>query len=502
MSMKINLVSFNPLAADAAGNARKAAEVLRSPALPADLFVFPEAALCGCPLFDLFDDKRLVSQNVAALKELAKETKKTACVLGYLDRQNGQSVTAAAYIYKGKITKIFDTQTVSLNGKNLQISLEDPQNASADPDADAVIFTLARPYIKGNVTVRLEALKKFAKKNGVPALLCNLLGGGDGMIFDGLCAMADKKGALVFCSELFREQVSAVDLEEKYPPVSYKTPVLQELLDALTFGLRDYVHKSGADKVVFGVSGGIDSAFTAALAARALGGESVYCVSLPSYCTSNLSKSLAGEMAVKLGVNLEEAGVMPVLDGVKEALSHIVSHPQDVTEQELQSRLRTVMLAALAQEYHALLISTDDKSETAVGSVVLYGDAGGALLPLGDLYKTEIYELAEYLNKEREFIPRGIIERAPTSELKPNQKDEDVLPPYPVLDKILRAYLEDGLTMEEIVKKLRVKKETVSDVLDRVNRADLKRRQTAPVLQVTDKPFMTALRPVVKKINL
>lgn len=500
--MKINLISFNPLAADAAGNARKAVEILRAPAPEADLFVFPEAALCGCPLFDLFDDKRLCAQNVAALKEIAKETKNAACVLGYADCQSGQSVTAAAFIYKGRITKIFDTETVSFNGKKLQISLEDPQNTTADPDADAVIFLLARPYQKGNIAPRLEALKKFAKKNIVPALLCNLLGGGDGMIFDGLCAMAGKKGVLLFCSDLFCEKVHLVDLEEKYSPVSYQTPVLQELLDALTFGLRDYVHKSGTDKVVFGVSGGIDSAFTAALAAQALGGESVYCVSLPSYATSALSKTLAGRLAVKLGVNLEEVGVRPVLDSVKEALSHIVSHPKDATAQELQSRLRTVILAALAGEYNAALISTDDKSENAVGSVVLYGDAGGCLQPLGDLYKTEIYELAEYLNKDGELIPRGIIERAPTSELSPNQKDEDFLPPYTVLDKILRGYLEDGLTAEEIVKKFRVKKETVLDVLTRVNRADLKRRQTAPCLQVSPNSCVSMLRPVIKKINL
>lgn len=500
--MKINLVSFNPLAADTAGNTRKITDLLRTPAVAAELFVFPEAALCGCPLFDLFDDKRLPAQNAAALKELAKETKKNACVLGYIDRQSDQSVTAAAFIYKGKITKIFDTETVSFNGKNVQITLEDPQNASADPGADAVIFILARPYIKGNVAPRLEALKKFAKKNAVPALLCNLLGGGDGMIFDGLAAMADQKGALTFCGELFTERVHTVEVDEKRPPVSYKTPVQQELIDALTFGLRDYVHKSGADKVVFGLSGGIDSAFTAALSARAFGGESVYCVSLPSYCTSDLSKSLAGQLAVKLGVNLEEVGVRPVLDSVKEALSHIVSHPQDATDQELQSRLRTVILAALAGEYGALLISTDDKSENAVGSVVLYGDSGGCLQPLGDLYKTEIYELAQYLNKNGEIIPQGIIDRAPTSELRPNQKDEDSLPPYSVLDKILRAYLEDGLMPEEIIKKYRVKKEVARDVLSRIDRADLKRRQTAPALQVSARPFAALARPVIKKINL
>ncbi len=500
--MKINVASFNPLAADAAANARKAVELLQSPALPAELLVLPEAALCGCPLFDLFDDKRLHAQMSAALKTVAKETKKTACVLGCLDKQGGQSVTAAAFIYKGKITKIFDTQTVALNGKNLQITLEDPHMAQADPDADAVIFVLARPYKKGNVSLRLEALKKFAKKNGVPSILCNLLGGGDGLIFDGLTAMADRKGALSFCGELFCERVHPLDLDEKRAPVSYKTPVLKELLDALAFGLGDYVHKSGMDKVVFGLSGGIDSAVTAALAARALGGESVYCVSLPSHATSGLSKKLAGKLAVSLGVNLEEVPVQPGLESVKESLSHIVSNPKKSTAQEIQSRLRTVILGALAEEYNAMLISTDDKSENAVGSVVLYGDAGGCLQPLGDLYKTEIYELAAYINKEKELIPQGIIDCVSASELSSNQKVEDVLPPYPALDKILHAYLEDGLTLDEIAKKCRVKKDVAADVLERVNRADLKRRQTAPCLQVSEHSFASVLRPIIKKINL
>ncbi len=500
--MKINLASFNPLAADTAGNTARVLELLRAPAPKADLLVLPEAALCGCPLYDLLDDKRLLAQNQSALKEIAKETKETAVVLGYMDRLQGQSATAAAFIYKGKITKIFDTETVDFKGQKLQIVLDAPENAQADPDADAVLFAVARPYLKGNVSPRLDALKKFAKKYAVPSLLCNLLGGGDGMIFDGLLAAADKKGALVLLGELFREQVLTFDLTAKYESVSYKVPVQGELFDALAFGLRDYVHKSGMDKVMFGVSGGIDSAFTAALAAKALGGESVYCVSLPSYCTSDLSKTLAGQLARALGVNLEEVGVMPVLGAVKEAVAHIVSHPKDATEQELQSRLRTTILGALAGEYNAMLISTDDKSECAVGSFVLYGDAGGCLQPIGDLYKSEIYELAEYLNRGGEIIPRGIIERAPTSELSPNQKDEDQLPPYSVLDKMLRAYLEDGLTAEEIAKKFRVKAAVAADVLTRVNQADLKRRQTAPALQVSAHPFASVLRPIIKKVNL
>ena len=501
--MNINLVSFNPVPADIAGNTHQILQLLRSPAVQAgELLVLPEAALCGCPLFDLFEDKQILAQNLSALKEIAKEAKQTACVLGYLEKQAGQVTTAAAFLYKGKVTKIFDTETIPFQGKNIQFTLESPQMAQADPDADAVVFLQACSYVKGNVSGRLDSLKKFAKKHAVPSFLCNLLGGGDGMIFDGLCAAADKKGSLVLCGELFREQVLSFDLEEKYPAVSYTLPVQAELIEALTFGLQDYAHKSGFDKVVLGVSGGIDSAFTAALAARALGGESVYCVSLPSYCTSDLSKSLAGQLAVRLGVNLEEVGVMPAFEAVREALSHIVSHPKDTSEQELQSRLRTNILSALATELNAMLLSTDDKSESAVGSFVLYGDAGGSLQPIGDLYKTEIYELVDFINKKEELIPQGIVKRAPTSELRPNQKDEDSLPPYPVLDKILKGYLEEGFSAKDISQKNRIRLETVCEVLDRVNRADLKRRQTAPALQVTERPFSTVLRPIIKKINL
>ena len=502
--MQINLASFNPLAADITFNAKSIIDLLRAPAPKADLLVLPEAALCGCPLFDLFDDKRLLSQAAPALKNIAKETKDTAVVFGLAERVNKESSTALAFIYKGKVTKIYDCETVDFKGLHLQLVLgmPDDKNFSPDPDADIVLFLMARPYLKGNLAPRLESLKKYAKKHAQPALMCNLLGGGDGMIFDGLTAAADKKGNLVLLGEPFKEQVLTYDTEAAYKPVSYEMLWQEELINALAFGLRDYVHKSGLDKVVFGLSGGIDSAFTAALAAKALGGESVYCVSLPSYCTSDLSKSLAGQLARSLGVNLEEIGVMPGLTALKESFAHIVSHPKDATEQELQSRLRTTILGALATEYNAMLLSTDDKSESAVGAFILYGDAGGALRPIGDLYKSEIYELAAYLNQTQEVIPQGIIERAPTSELRPNQKDEDQLPPYAALDKILRLYFEEQLTAAEIAKKCHTKLETVMDVLTRINAAELKRSQTAPALEVSAHPLNGVRWPVIKKINL
>lgn len=501
--MKITLVSFNPLTAAVRSNKEQVLSLLKSPAPKGDLLVLPEAALCGCPLFDLFEDKQLAAENLAALKEIASASKNQPLVLGYVDKQDKQPTTAAAFIYKGKITKIFDTETVEVDGTRVQIVVgQAPQDSEADDDADVVVFLHAQPYTKGNVLPRLEALQKFAKKQAVPSFLCNLLGGGDGMIFDGLLAAADTKGKLIACGELLREQLVTVDTEAKNQPVAYDIPVQQELLDALAFGLRDYTVKSGYDKVIFGVSGGIDSALTAVLAAKAFGGESVHCLSLPSYCTSDLSKSLAGQLALKLRVNLEEIEVLPAFKAVKESMAHIFSHAKDSTDQELQSRLRTTILGALAHEYGAMLISTADKTELSVGPLVIYKDADGRVCPLGDLYKSEIYELARFINKGGELIPQGIVNRAPTPELRPHQTDEDQLPKYDVLDKILQLYWQDHTGAADIARKLHIAQTKVRDVLERVNRADLRRRQTAPVLQVSPCPLSAAVRPVIKKIEL
>lgn len=499
--MKIYCASFNPRAADVAGNAGAVETLLKTAAAQADLLLLPEAALSGCPLYDLFEDKRLIKQNLAALKEIAKQTKDVACVLGYIDYQGKEPATAAAFIYKGKITKIFDCETVEFKGKTLQICLGDMSQYQNLDDADLALNLCAAPYRRGETPARLDALKKAAKKFGAPLLSCNLLGGGDGLLFDGVCAALDRKGALTFVSQAFKEQSFIWDPEEKAAPFSFQYDETGELLDALAFSVKDQVLKCGMDKALVGLSGGLDSAVTAVLAARALGGESVWAVSMPFRYTSELSKRLAAALVKNLKINYENIPIGPAFEAVKSGVLHISWHPKDLTEQNLQSRLRANVLMTLSSELGAMVLCTGNKSESAVGYCTLYGDTCGGLMPLGDVYKTDLYKLARYINKDKEIIPQGIIDRAPTAELATDQTDQDTLPPYPVLDKIIRAYWEEQLTAEEIVKKYKFSKAIVLDVTGRIDAVDFKRRQCPPVTQTGRFTLTERLRPVAKKIR-
>lgn len=498
--MKIYLSSFNPRVADISGNAAAIARLLKTAALQADLLLLPEAALTGCPMYDLFEDKRLIKQNLTALKELAKQAKDVACVLGYVDYEGKEPVSAAAFIYKGKITKIFDTETVEYKGRRVQICLGDPAACSGD-DADIILNPCAVPYRQGETPAREAALKKAAKKLGAPLLSCNLLGGGDGLLFDGVCRVFTGRGECVLRTPAFAEQSVVWNEDEKWSAVSAKYDELGELRDALAFAIKDQVTKCGMDKVILGLSGGLDSAVVAALAAQSMGGESVYGVGLPSRYTSKLSKNLAEKLAKNLKINYEEISIMPAFDAIKNGILPVSSHPKDLTEQNLQSRLRGNILMTLSAELGAMVLATGNKSEAAVGYCTLYGDTCGGLMPLGDIYKSDLYALAEYINKDKELIPQGIIDRAPTAELATGQTDQDSLPAYPVLDNIIRGYWEQQLTAQEISKKYKVAAEVVKDVLRRIDAMDFKRRQCAPIVQISRFALSERLRPIAKKIE-
>lgn len=499
--MKIYAASFNPRAADVSANSANIIRLLKAASAQADMLLLPEAALIGCPLYDLFDDKRLIKQNLAALKEIAKHTKDTACVLGYVDYEAKEPTTAAAFIYKGKITKIFDAETLEFKGQTLQICLGDITRYKSAPDADAVLNLCALPYRQGETPSRMDHLKKAAKRFGAPLLALNLLGGGDGLVFDGRCCALNRKGKFTFVSEPFKEQGFVWDPQAKASAVSFKYHEMQELLDALTFSVRDQVIKCGMDKVVLGLSGGLDSAVVAVLAARALGGESVWGVGLPFRYTSQLSKDLAEALAKNLKINHERIPINAAFEAVKTGIRYISSHPKDLTEQNLQARLRANILMTLSSELGAMVLSCGNKSEAAVGYCTLYGDTCGGLMPLGDVYKSDLYKLARYINKDKEIIPQGIIDRAPTAELATGQTDQDSLPPYPVLDKIIRAYWEEQLSAVEIVKKYKISKAVVTDVLVRIDGTDFKRRQCPPATQISRFVLGERLRPIAKKIT-
>lgn len=499
--MKIYTVSFNPRPCDTPGNAAEVIRLLQTACAQVDLLLLPEAALCSCPMYDLFEDKRLVKQNQTALKEIAKHTQDIACVLGYVDYDGKEPASAAAFVYKGKITKIFDCETVQFKGKTLQICLGDMAQYKNLDDADVVLNPAAAPYRRGETPARMDGLKKAAKRFGAPLLSCNLLGGGDGLLFDGVCAALNRKGEFTYVSKAFTEQSFIWDGEEKAAPVSFKYDETGELLDALSFSIKDQVTKCGMDKVILGLSGGLDSAVVAVLAARALGSESVWAVGMPFRYTSELSKKLAEELAKNLKINHERIPIGPAFEAVKSGVIHISSHPKDLTEQNLQARLRANILMTLSSELGAMTLSCGNKSEAAVGYCTLYGDTCGGLMPLGDIYKTDLYKLARYINKEREIIPQGIIDRAPTAELATGQTDQDSLPPYPVLDKIIRAYWEEQLTAEEIVKKYKVSTAAVADVAARIDAMDFKRRQCPPITQTSRFALSERLRPIAKKIR-
>ena len=499
--MKIYASSFNPRSADIAANAENIIRLLKTAAPQADLVLLPEAALTGCPLYDLFEDKRIIKQNLDALKEIAKYTKDIACVLGYVDYLDKQPASAFAFIHKGKITKFFDYETVSFQGQNVMICPGDMAQYKNFEDADLVLNPCAIVYRQGETPARIESLKKAAKKAGAPLLSLNLLGGGDGLVFDGVCASLNRKGEYTFVSAPFKEQSFVWEPAERTEPFAFKYDEMQELLEALTFSIKDQLNKCGMDKAVLGLSGGLDSAVVAVLAARALGGESVWAVGLPFRYTSELSKQLAEQLAHNLKINHERIPLYDAFEGVKAGVLHISSHPKDLTEQNLQARLRGTILMTLSSELGAMVLSCGNKSEAAVGYCTLYGDTCGGLMPLGDVYKSDLYKLAQYINKDKEIIPQGIIDRAPTAELATGQKDQDSLPPYPVLDKIIRAYWEEQLPAAEIAKKYKIAKDVVAYVTARIDGNDFKRRQCPPVTQISRFALSERLRPIAKKIE-
>jgi NAD+ synthase (glutamine-hydrolysing) len=407
---------------------------------------------------------------------------------------------------------------VQFKGENLGISVcEDAWNAPelwpdqrlyerepiaelARQGATVIINLSASPFYMGKDRVRYELISGHAVEHGIPFVYANQVGGNDELIFDGGSFLLDQHGRIAAACRHFAEDVITVETDGAGADDAYDP--LEEIAavhDALVLGVSDYMRKCGFTRGVVGLSGGIDSSVTCALATAALGPENVLGVTMPSMYSSEGSVSDSQALAENLGIGFEEVAIADIYDAYVQEIRPLIPPPPSTTEENIQARIRGNILMAISNEHGHLVLSTGNKSELAVGYCTLYGDMSGGLAVIADVPKMLVYELAEYINREGEIIPHSTIEKPPSAELRPDQKDQDTLPPYRTLDSILELYVEQGMSSDEIVE-MGIDEETVDWVVRAVNRNEYKRRQAAPGLKVTTKAFGTGRRmPIAAK---
>lgn len=546
--MKIAIAQINPRVGDIPGNARLIEDFARAAQLlGAELTVFPELALTGYPPLDLLEKKDFVDENLKALKALAALKLDTALAVGYVDRnpaKKGKPLhNSIALVHDGRIAAvrhksllptydIFDearyfepaAENKPIRFRDAVIGLtvcediwagtsllpsrllyrNNPAKTLCEGKAAIVINISASPFYRGKSALRLKILSGLAKKMRAHIIYANQAGANDELIFDGNSFALSPAGRLTARAKAFGEDLLIVDTEAPRP--SDRPAAAQqetgEICAALTLGIKDYFRKLGFSKAVLGLSGGIDSAVVAALAAAALGPENVTGVLMPSEYTSRQSGGDALRLARNLGIKTKTLPIKKIYRAFLGELKDVnAAGGISLAMQNLQARSRGSLLMALANANGWLTLATGNKSEIAVGYCTLYGDTAGALAPIADLFKTEVYRLAEYLNREGEVIPRAIIKRPPTAELKPGQKDQDDLPPYKALDEILRLYLEENRTPAEIVGR-GFGRGLVLSILRRVEVNEYKRKQLPIALKVTEKSFGYGRKmPIVKALN-
>ena len=550
--MKIALAQINPTVGDFTGNLEKiVAASQRAADLGARLTVFSELVICGYPPADFLEKPSFLARCRTAVDELAAATKglSTAVVAGVALAADGErgkpAVNAAVLLDGGRLLleqhkrllpfyDVFDEQryfapsraqqVIEFDGVRLAITIcEDAWNDKnfwprrlykVDPmeelmqEHPAVHINLSSsPFWHSKRAIRREMLAAIARRDGIPVLMCNQVGGNDSLIFDGSSLAFNGSGELIAQAASFEEDLVIVELNS--PLDTAPTPVPDDndtaaAYQALVLGTRDYVRKCGFSKVLVGLSGGIDSALVAAIAKDALGVENVLAVGMPSPYSSTGSIDDSRRLAANLGIKFEVIGISGLFEEYRRALEpQFAGMKIDTTEENIQSRIRGALLMALSNKFSALVLTTGNKSEMAVGYCTLYGDMVGALAVIGDLVKTRVYSVCRWLNREREVIPLAILEKAPSAELRPDQKDTDSLPPYEVLDPILEAYVERYETPENIALAHGIPLELVQQVVRLVERSEYKRQQAAPVLKVTSKSFGMGRRfPIAVRVQV
>jgi NAD+ synthase (glutamine-hydrolysing) len=530
--MRIGFAQINTTVGDILKNSdRILAAYAKAVSLGADLVLTPELALTGYPPQDLVFKSRFVPETLSALEGIRAGVGNVPLLVGYVDFNPAKTgkpfVNACAVLQKSQsIRKVFktllptydvfdearyfdpaqDQRPVELLGAKIGVTIcediwtdeylnlnrdlyrQDPVSVLIAKGAQVIVNLSSSPYSVGKPALRRKMVRDLAEKYHVPFFYCNAIGGNDELVFDGNSFAIDSAGDTILQMPGFREEIRVIDAAA--PPVDTNDLSPEaEIHEALVLGVRDYFSKCGFKTAVMGLSGGIDSAVTAAIAVAALGKENVVGVSMPSQYSSQGSLDDAAALARNLGIVRHVVPIKEPFEVLKEQFKEIFAgKTEDTTEENMQSRLRGLILMSMSNKFGHLLLTTGNKSELAVGYCTIYGDMCGGLAVISDVPKTMIYRLAHWINRETELVPRASIEKPPSAELKPDQTDQDTLPPYDMLDKILELYVEDHLSPEDITKR-GFHPDTVRWIQRRVDMNEYKRRQAAPGLRVTSLAF-------------
>ncbi len=542
--MKIAIAQLNYHIGNFEGNLEKMqGMVIKAKSLKADIVVFGELATCGYPPRDFLEFDDFINKAYACVEKLAEMAKGIAIVVGSPSRNpvvEGKDLfNSAFFLADGKIEyvqhktllptyDIFDEyryfepadswQTLMYKGKKIALTVcEDiwnvgnenplyrisPMDEMMDEKPDLMINISASPFSYDHAPDRIHVLKANVERYSLPVFYANQSGGQTDIIFDGGSVVMSPDGQVFDEMPYFEECLRVYDLDTVMKGgVSHEQPKDKMTLihDALIVGIQDYFRKMGLKKAILGLSGGIDSAVVAVLAARALGADNVRCILMPSQHSSDHSVNDARQLAEKLGIQYDVIPIEPMYETFMQTLKpHFWGFPHNLTEENLQARVRGMLLMAFSNKFGHILLNTTNKSEMAVGYGTLYGDMCGGLSVIGDVYKMEVYKLARFINKDGEVIPLSSIEKPPSAELRPNQKDSDSLPDYEILDKVLFQYIERRQGPKELVK-MGFDEALVNRILRLVNINEFKREQTAPVLRVSNKGFGMGRRvPIVGK---
>jgi len=542
--VRVGLGQFDATVGDLAGNAEKMRNIYaRALKADVDLLAFPELAICGYPPEDLLFKKHFLEENGLAVEKLAIDCPNKTIVVGFAGSYQGHTYNSAAVLQNGRIAKIYrkgvlpnfsvfdeqryfqpGTEPIVINIKGLNIALTicfdiwniewlsdflkdagqsvlRPPRRTTKDEIQMVLNISASPFHLGKIKKREEIVSQCAKVFNCAVAYCNLVGGQDELVFDGRSMFADSTGKVIAQAKAFDEDLliadviptidGAVRVELMRPAVEQPADLLDEVYQALVLGTKDYAWKNGFKKALIGISGGIDSSVTAAIAVAALGAENVTCLTMPSKFNSPETIKDAARLAKNLGVELLTIPIEPILSHFHEVLKTAPGWDnQGIAYENLQARIRGSILMSLSNQFGSLVLTTGNKSETSVGYATLYGDTAGGFAVIKDVHKTMVYKLAEHINKKqgRKIIPADVIARPPSAELRPGQKDTDSLPDYDLLDKILKGYVEEDKSAQQLVES-GLPKDVVHNVIRMVDRNEYKRRLCPPGVRITPKAF-------------